>query len=79
MFSNYPPVIFNTIAKILLFTIIPCGFMIFLPAESIFLGFSIWGIVAMLGFALLVTILAFILFKKGLKKYNSGSLMGGRL
>jgi ABC-2 type transport system permease protein len=79
MFSNYPPVIFNTIAKILLFTIIPCGFMIFLPAESIFLGFSIWGIVAMLGFALLMVILAFILFKKGLKKYNSGSLMGGRL
>jgi ABC-2 type transport system permease protein len=79
MFSNYPPIIFNAIAKVLLYTIIPCGFMIFVPFEYLFLNFNIIGVLIMIGVALFVTILAFMLFKKGLKKYNSGSLMGGRL
>lgn len=79
MFSNYPPVIFNTIIKLVLFTIIPCGFIVFVPAEFIFLSFNIWWVLAIIGFAIFVVVLAFILFKVGLKKYNSGNLMGGRL
>jgi len=79
MFSNYPPIIFNTVIKLVLFTIIPCGFIVFVPAEHIFLGFNIWWIIAMIAFTVVVILLAFILFRLGLKKYNSGSLMGGRL
>ncbi|MBE5736681.1 MAG: hypothetical protein E7356_04970 [Clostridiales bacterium] len=79
MFGNYPPIIFNSVVKVILFTIVPCGFMIFVPAENLFLGFNIWWILGMIGFAVITTILAFILFKRGLRKYNSGSLMGGRL
>lgn len=79
MFSNYPPIIFNVFVKIILFTIIPCGFTIFIPAEYVFLSFNIWWILATLGFSIFIVSLAFILFNKGLKKYNSGSLMGGRL
>lgn len=79
MFTNYPPVIFNTVVKLMLFTIIPCGFMVFVPAEFIFLSFNVWWILAMIGFATILLIMAFILFKLGLKKYNSGNLMGGRL
>lgn len=79
LFSNYPPVIFNMVAKLFLYTIIPCGFIVFVPASYIFLGFNIWWILGMIGFAVLVTTLAFVLFKIGLKRYSSGSLMGGRL
>lgn len=79
MFSNYPPVIFNIIVKVFLYAILPCGFMVFVPAEYIFLSFNIWWVLALIGFAILVTCLAFLLFNLGLKKYNSGNLMGGRL
>ena len=53
--------------------------MVFVPAEFIFLGFNIWWILGMIAFTTIVTICAFILFKLGLRKYNSGNLMGGRL
>ena len=79
MFSMYPPVIFNTIIKVVLFTIIPCGFVVFVPVEFVLLSFNIWWVLAMLGVAVVITILAFVLFNIGLKKYNSGSLMGGRV
>lgn len=79
LFANYPPVIFNVVAKVFLYTIIPVGFMIFVPAQYIFLGFNIWWILGMIGVTIFLTILAFLLFKLGLKRYNSGNLMGGRL
>jgi len=79
LFADYPPVIFNSFIKILQYTIIPCGFMVFIPAEFIFLGFDIWCILTILLFAIFTVSLAFAIFHKGLKKYNSGSLMGGRL
>ncbi len=79
LFSNYPPVIFGTFAKILLFTIIPVGFIVFVPAQHIFLGFNLWWILGLLAFTIFVCSLAFLLFKLGLKRYNSGNLMSGRL
>ena len=79
MFSNYPPIIFNTFIKVILFTIIPCGFAAFVPAEYIFLGFNVWWVLAFVGVAVFIVFLAFVLFNKGLRRYNSGNLMGGRL
>ncbi|MCI8555679.1 MAG: hypothetical protein HFI85_03810 [Clostridia bacterium] len=79
LFSNYPPEIFNTITKFLLYTIIPVGFIIFVPAKYIFFSFNAWWILGMIGFAVVLCALAFLFFYLGLKKYNSGNLMGGRL
>lgn len=79
LFANYPPVIFNMFTKIILFTIIPVGFIIFVPAQYIFLGFNIWWILGMVGFAIVLCLLAFLLFKLGLRRYNSSNLMGGRV
>jgi len=79
LFANYPPVIFSNVVKVLLYTIIPCGFMTFIPAEYIFLDFRLEGVFILLGVAVFTVSLAFILFKLGLRKYNSGNLMGGRL
>ena len=78
-FNTYPPVIFNIITKVVLYTIVPAGFMVFVPVEHLFLGFNIWWLLGVLGVTIFIVSLAFILFKWGLKKYNSGNLMGGRL
>lgn len=79
MFSNYPPIIFSNFVRVLLYTIVPCGFMTFIPAEYILLDFHIGGALLLIGVAIFTTFLAFTLFNLGLKKYNSGNLMGGRI
>lgn len=77
--GTYPPHIFSTTVKWLLLTIIPGLFYTFMPVQYILLTPSIWGILIILGITAIWVALAFLLFNKGLKKYNSGSLMGGRL
>ena len=77
--ANYPPAIFDTVVKAIFFTAIPTFFYTFVPAEYIFLNFNVWWILGYIGFVALFVALAFICFNAGLKKYNSGSLMGGRL
>lgn len=75
----YPPVIFNNGVKLLIGTIIPSIFMTFIPASYIFISFNIWWLLAFVGVTTLWVVLAFICFNKGLKRYNSGSVMSGRI
>lgn len=77
--ANYPPHIFNFVVKIIFFTIIPTFFYTFVPVQYFFLTPNLWWAIGGVGVTILWTILAFISFKMGLKKYNSGNLMGGRL
>lgn len=77
--GNYPPAIFNTVVKGLFFTLIPTFFYTFVPAQYFFLTPNIWWIVGMFAVTIVWIVLAFVSFKQGLKKYNSGNLMGGRL
>lgn len=77
--DKYPLAIFNSVTKWILFTIIPAAFFTLIPATHILLGFDIYWILGYVGFVALWIIAAFICFHKGLKRYNSGSLMGGRL
>lgn len=77
--GNYPPAIYNVIVKGLFFTLIPTFFYTFIPAQYIFLTPSIWWILGMVAVTIVWVVLAFVSFKQGLKKYNSGNLMGGRL
>ena len=77
--ANYPPAIYNFAVKALFFTLIPTFFYTFIPAEYLFLSFNIWWILGSVAVTTLWVCLAFVCFNKGLKKYNSGSLMGGRL
>lgn len=78
LFGTYPSVIFTGIVKVVLYTIIPVGFAIFVPAENIFLTFNIYWVLAFIGVAAFWAIMAFLSFNYGLRKYNSGSLMSGR-
>ncbi len=77
--ANYPPNIFNTVVKALLFTLIPTFFYTFVPAQYFFITFNIWWVIGSLVVTALWVTIAFVSFKLGLKKYNSGNLMGGRL
>ena len=77
--GNYPAAIFNGIIKGLLFTLIPAFFFTFVPAQYFFLTPNIWWILGAVAVTTLWVVLAFVSFNKGLKKYNSGNLMGGRL
>ena len=77
--ANYPPGIFNFIVRGLFFTLIPTFFYTFVPAQYFFLTPNIWWMLLYAVVTVLWVVLAFVSFKMGLKKYNSGNLMGGRL
>lgn len=79
MFGTYPGRIFTGLAKVILYTIVPVGVMVFLPAENIFMAFDFKWIIGFVSIAIFWSILAFVSFKVGLKKYNSGNLMSSRL
>lgn len=77
--GNYPPAIFNFATKLILFTIFPAFFYTFIPAQYVFLTPNIWWILILVAGTLAWVCIAFFSFKIGLKKYNSGNLMSGRL
>ena len=77
--DRYPAGIYNLASRIILFTIIPALFYAFVPVEYIFTSFNIYWVLLYIGVTVIWVLIAFISFKLGLKKYNSGSLMGGRL
>ncbi len=77
--GSYPPAIYNIVVKGLFFTLIPCFFYTVVPAQYIFMAPNVWWILIAIAVTTLWVTLAFVMFKLGLKKYNSGNLMGGRL
>ena len=77
--GNYPPAIYNTVVKGVLYTFIPAFFYTFIPAQYFFLTPNVWWILGMIAVTIFWVVLAFALFKLGLKRYNSGNLMSGRL
>jgi len=76
--STYPEGIFNGVVRILLYILIPVGFMVFLPIR-ILGGFNILFFIAVILFTILITFLAFYIFHKGLKRYTSSNLMSARV
>lgn len=75
--STYPEGIFKRFIKGLLFTIIPTGFIVYLPIRVLF-SFHLYYLVGVLLFTGGITFLAFWVFYKGLRRYSSSNLMGAR-
>lgn len=74
-FSTYPMNIFSGAIKLLLFSIIPAGFISFVPLQL--LHQFTWPLLgAMVGFTLLIVFVAAGLFHLGLRRYESGNLLG---
>jgi|CXWL01.1.fsa_nt_gi ABC-2 type transport system permease protein len=75
--SLYPQTVFHGTLKVLMMTIIPAYFMATLPVE-IMRSFDLQKLAMVLLYAVISTILMIIIFNKGLKKYESGSLIATR-
>jgi len=74
-FSTYPMNIFNGVVHILLFTILPAGFISFVPLQLLHhFAWPLFG--GMCGFLLLIMLGAAGFFQLGLKRYESGNLLG---
>lgn len=76
-FSTYPDGIFHGMARFILYLIIPTGMSIYLPVH-LMTDFHWLGLSVVLGFAILLLTLAVCTFYRGLKRYTSSNLMGGK-
>jgi hypothetical protein len=77
IFSTYPTSIFRGAAKLALFTVLPAGFIAFVPVEVIRMRLWMWLLVDMAvaaGFVALGT----LIFAGGLRRYESGTLFIAR-
>jgi len=71
-FSLYPITLFEGNARLILFTLIPAAFIGAVPAEFI-REFSWATLAQLLGAALVLLSLALFIFRRGLRRYESGS------
>jgi ABC-2 type transport system permease protein len=76
--GTYPEGIFKGFIKILLYTVIPVGFMFYTPLRVI-LNYDLFSLFIVILVALFSTLLAFYIFNKGLKRYSSSNLMNARV
>lgn len=76
-FATYPDGIFKGLTKILLFTIIPVGIANYIPIKII-TTFDLCLFVINISVCIVLILIAFLIFYKGLKKYSSSNLMSTR-
>lgn len=76
--ATYPGNIFKNSVKIILYTIIPVGIANYMPVDTI-LNFNFWNCGYIIIFTIFITILAFYIFNKGIKRYSSSNLMSSRI
>jgi ABC-2 type transport system permease protein len=75
--SLQPTMIFDGWVKMVLFSVIPAGFIAFVPLRLLteFSGLLLTGLLV---FAAGILVIAWLVFHAGLKRYESGNLIGGR-
>lgn len=73
-FSLYPEGIFSAATRFVLYTVIPAGFVSYLPVR-ILTDFTLVHVVLMILFALGLALLSRLVFYLGLKRYESGNLV----
>lgn len=73
-FATYPDGIFKGITKIILFTIIPIGITTYIPVW-VLTKFNLFYLITVIVFTMFITLFAFTIFYKGLKRYSSSNLM----
>ena len=77
-FDTYPGAIFKGITKILLYTLVPVGLSSYMPME-VLNNFNLLYFLIIIGYTIFITLFAFYIFNKGLKRYSSSSLMVARI
>ncbi len=77
-FSLYPRPLFSGELSFLLYTVVPAGFVGFLPVELVRAPSALLAAAA-LGASIGWTLLALFVFRRGLRRYASGNRIGARL
>ena len=77
-FATYPEGIFDGIAKVLLYTIIPVGITNYIPVQ-IMTNFDFERTFLVIGATFIWTLFAYTIFYKGLRKYSSSNLMMAKI
>jgi len=78
LFALYPTNIYSGVLQLVMFTLIPAGIIGYMPVELL-RSFSWLKLIALVGSALGFFSLSFIVFYRGLKRYESGNQFGMRL
>jgi ABC-2 type transport system permease protein len=73
-FSLYPGAIFQGWVRVLLFTVVPAGFISHVPAELL-RSFDPLRMATLLGFTVLIVSAALVVFRVGVRRYESGNLV----
>ncbi len=74
IFSTYPTVIFSGAVRLALFTVLPAGFIAYVPVQLL-REFSPALLAGLLGFTAGIIVLAGLIFSAGLRRYESGNLV----
>lgn len=77
-FMLYPGSIFKGATAWILHSLIPAAFVAYLPAE-IFAAFSLRTLLIVLGADAAIVLVALAIFRLGLRRYESGNLIGTRM
>lgn len=77
-FATYPEGIFSGFVKVILYTVIPVGLISYLPIQVI-TSFNVFTLLIVIGITLLLILLSFFIFNRGLKRYSSSNLMVARI
>ena len=77
-FSSYPFPVFTGTVRIFLLLVIPAGFVTGIPVQLL-KSFDLQWFLLTLAFTFIFTVIAVIIFKRGLKKYESGNLINVRV
>jgi ABC-2 type transport system permease protein len=76
--TSIPQGSFHGLLKLMTMSIIPGFFIAELPVRLLRV-FNLWHFLALLGFAVATLLLAIFVFKQGLKRYESGSLINVKM
>ena len=76
-FSTYPDGIFKGLVKLMLYTIVPVGITVYIPIQ-IMGEFNLINTLLVIGVTIIIVMLAFFVFNRGLKNYSSSNLMKAR-
>jgi len=71
-FSIYPEQIFSNVMKILFYTVVPVAYVAYIPIR-ILKNFDIKLLLAVILFTIFLSIFTILIFKKAMKKYESGN------
>lgn len=77
-FSIYPDSIYRRSIKVIMYTLLPTGFIVFIPFRLLS-AFSWYGLLGLLAIDVVYIGISYLFFKRGLEKYESGNLITTKL